>query len=194
MILHVKDAVAIYTIIDSRRLVNSSLATQDDINDLCMTINAINKLGKLDTLLSNGYIIDKYQIPDEFTDMIVPCEIRISNSDAYVNLRSSYDATDLTGTILSPTEFKEVWEKIGANKRVMDVNFVDLNRAASDVVSKQDRLSNGEGDKVLDAGTTYVCPINMTISVRKDRFYTGCIHESFKCWFDNQFSAMRRKA
>lgn len=177
-----------------------------DLANWCHTINLINGLSA-DMANLDGFPLEKYNVPEFLSDLIMPTRLVMVDSVIYEDFKSSkYKEADCAEFTykhgkdgdkidsfrvqrLDPTDFNMVSHSIMSNRNKGDgaLRDVDSLRIVQTLPNVINRLTNGEGDKVQE-GLDLFIPILCSVTFKKDKVYTKSVEDMFKEWFFHNYS------
>lgn len=176
-----------YTILSEARRVSKLSVTEAKFKDVCHTINVINGLSYGKAIVGE-YLLEDYEIPSKFAELIVPCRIKFSSDETALDFKSSKYADSsllVGGKVLSPTEFKLAWMAIlGALKSNDTFTNVKAHRADKILSDMTVQMVKEDNSLCRDVGV-YV-PVLVTQNFYVDQVYNVSIEDMFEKWFLNQ--------
>lgn len=173
-----------YSMMGKVKKVNNLAVSQDEFTKMMVTIDYINGVDKYESRVGK-YDLSKYEIPSQFSDMILPSEVKIADEKKYLNLRSSSyrnKENEKFKNLLSPEDFSIMWASLLSGMRMKtDFKSVTTYRDIRTIDKVDSRITDASHKHI---GSTASCvPIFLDTNIFEDRFYNYEVDDSFKEWF-----------
>lgn len=186
--------------------------THEEITDYFTTINKINALEYGETLVDGSCVTEKYTIPDELKDLILPAQLQIEVGNDSFNFKANdytgnqpniihtyskwVDGKEVehtyTGKVLNAEDFNDISlgiqgvRKAQNNDKLVSVSTLLVRATISDKLS---RLTNRDGALCHDSATAFV-PIYCLTEFKKKSWYNEEVDNMFNEWFKQQMLKM----
>ena len=168
------------TLVEGRK-VNTMVITQDDVNNVCHTINKINGLSFGKAVLTD-YLVDEYEIPTKWKDLIQPSRIMFSSDSLaldYKDLNAYNDVSAQIGELLSPNQFKLIWNAIVGSYRGKESSFESVKEARKDAALTEVAKVSANSDRTLCINNGVFIPKLTTIYPYESIAYNTNIDDMF---------------
>lgn len=175
-----------YQCLDTTKKVTKLSVKEGQFKDMCHTINVINSLPYGKSIMGE-YLLDDYEIPEVFAEMIVPCRVKFSSDENSLDFKSSkyLDVDALTGTknLMPPFEFKMQWMAILGALKISSNAFTNVKALRTDKIltDVSVQMASHVNMQCKDVGL-YV-PILVTTNFYVDHVYNVSVNDMFKRWF-----------
>lgn len=183
-----------YTILNKSRKVSKLTISEEELQDVCYTINAINGLEESCNIVG-GYVVDNYIIPACFKDLIIPEKLTLVSGVYAQNFKSTdYNSNIMDGNdkgegkcgkLLSPRDFGLLMQTIlGAVKKISsDVSVLEA-RDRILISAVEPRLVANDKMSCSDEG--HFVPILCDVQIYVNRAYPMDVKEVFLDWWADQ--------
>jgi hypothetical protein len=206
MIINKRFSKRLFNAILKAKKISKLAFEEEEFTNWCHTLNVISGL-PYDVELLGHYQIAKYEVPNVFTDLVIPRKISMKEgikwsdirSEVYVNYMNQlveYDMKD--AKVLVPLEFNEITTAIlGAVKKDTTGNttkLTELNgeKAADAWLDKFADLSNEETAMVAGSLSEFIpVAIDDMRMLMKPKYYNQHLDVCLDSWIEKSINALR---
>lgn len=181
MIINEKQAESLYKRLQDNRKVSKFTITEDEFLKWIGTINYINCLDE-DTFGIRGISLEKYNIAQQLSDMIVPSKVSFDMGIKFRNMKNGYDVNSLPDDILmNANDFNTMSDLICNAYKIINDRAVSIAEARKPkLLSDCVKASSYKGE-VRECESVFF-PIRLDINVLIDRYLDTSEDEMFILW------------
>lgn len=184
MIINEKQAKSLFKRLQDNRKVSKFTITEGEFLKWIATINYINCLDE-DTFGIRGISLEKYNIAQQLSDMIVPSKVSFDIGIKFRNMKDGYDLGSIPENLLmNANDFNTMSDLICNAYKIVNDRAVNIAEARKPkLLSDCVKASSYEGE-VRECESVFF-PIRLDINVLNDRYLNTPEDEMFTLWGRN---------